>query len=274
MRLVKKLKFKRVKELHIFKKLKNSFLKLKIQNQTNERNITTCEDLSKLNYFVVLEYINLINDKINYKKIFPKSDLGSNSIVDFNNLVQEQEKLKVYIQKNKNRGPVYFKNLGVINEVQGCYIVATTHKHPKKVKDLNFKNKNNNEFLFIKFDFKKLPKEFEKICFEYHMKKNQNLEKEKEEFENFLNLSNDEQDIIIENLFNDIQGPFVNEGELEKINKTPVTATTIQFAAENKINQINDLDFLFNMLQSSEDIENYELCAKIRDRIFEIKKNM
>ena len=273
MRLVKRLKFKRVKELQIFKKLKSNFLKLKPQGQTVENNINNCEDLSKLNYFVVLEYINLINDKINYKKIFPDSELGSNSIVDFNNLIQEQEKLKIYIQNNKDKGPVYFKNLGVINKDQGCYLVATTYKHPKKIKDLNFKNKKNNEFLFVKFDFKKLPKEFEKICSEYHRKKNSDSEKEKEEFENFLNLSNEEQDIIIENLFSDIHSPLVNDEVLNKINNTPATATTIQFAAEDKINQISDLEFLFNMLQSSEDIENYELCAKIRDRILEIRKS-
>lgn len=274
MRIIKKLRFKRVKELYIFKKIKSDFLKLKSENKNNEDALFSCEDLSKLNYFIVLEYINLINDKIDYKKIFPISKIGCNSIVDFNNLVQEQEKLKKYIQNNQSVGPIYFKNLGLLNEVQGCYLVATTNKQPKKIKDFNFKNKKNNDFIFIKFNFNKLPREFEKICFDYHNKKNRNFEKDKEEFENFLNLTNEEKDVIVDNLFYDIQNQLICDEILDKINNCSSTATTIQFAVENKIDKITDLEFLVNMLHSSENIENYELCAKIRDRILEIKKNM
>ena len=149
-------------------------------------------------------------------------------------------------------------------------MVVTTHKNLKKVKNLDFKNKKSDEFFAIKLDLKKLPFEFEKICNNYGKNKFNSLEREKEEFQNFLNLSNEEQDNIIDDMLDSIQNPFSyfeNEGfDVEK--QHPHTATTIQFAAENSINKIYNVEFLLCMLGSAEETENYELCAKIRDRIY------
>ncbi len=276
MKIVQKIKFDRVKEFKIFKKFKSKFLKNKSKRiELNKINgIYNVDDFSKLNFYIILEYINLVSEKINYKKIFPDNKNSSNSIVDFNSLVKEQEKLKTYIQDNHNKGPIFFKKLGILNEVIGCYFLCSTYNNSKRVKSFDFKNNNSNDkFLFLKFDLNQLPKEFEKICFNYQKK--HNIEKDKEEVDRFLDISNEEYDVLMESLFNDIKHPLINEDMIESVNKeSPATATTIQFAAENQIGKINDIDFLDNMLHSSEDLENYELCAKIRDRILEIKKKM
>ena len=273
MKLVRKIKFKRAKEIISFKKIESVLNKTKDTDCSNPKSIKSFLDISKLNFFLVLEYVNLISEKVNYKKIFPDSSIGSNAIIDFNNLVEEQEKLKSYIQKTKHKGPSYFKNIGILNEVVGCYMVVTTYKNLKKVKNFDFKNKNSEEFIAIKFDFKKLPFEFEKICSNYGKNQFDYLEKEKEEFQNFLNLSNEEQDFIIDDMHDLIQNPFSKlENENFEIEKPPHTATTIQFAAENNINQIYNIDFLLCMLSSAEESENYELCIKIRDRIYTLDK--
>lgn len=269
MKLVRKIKFKRAKELSLFKKIESVLNKTKDSDCKNPRSTRSYSDISKLNFFLVLEYVNLINEKVDYKKIFPDSSVGSNAIIDFNNLVEEQEKLKSYIQKAQKSGPSYFKNIGILNEVIGCYMVATIHKNLKKVRNLDFKNKNSEDFIVFKFDFKKLPSEFETICLNYGKSQFNYLEKEKEEFQNFLNLSNEEQDNVLDEMLESIQGPFSRfENENFEIEQPSHTATTIQFAAENSINQIYNIDFLLCMLSSAEESENYELCIKIRDRIY------
>ena len=187
MKLVRKIKFNRAKEMAVFKKLEIMFKKLIISN--NPKHIKSVNDFSKLNFFVVLEYINLINEKIDYNKIFPDNILGNNSIIDFNNLIEEQEKLKSYIQKNQRKTPSFFKNLGLLNEVVGCYMVVTTHKHLKKVKNFDFSKKDSKEFIVSKFDLNKLPSEFETLCLNYSKNKSNFIDRELEEFQNFLNLS-------------------------------------------------------------------------------------
>lgn len=268
MKLVRKIKFKRAKEISIFKKIESNFLKVKDENCKNPNSIKSAQDISKLHFYLVLEYINLIDEKIDYDKIFPDNPLGNNTLIDFNNLVEEQEKLKSYIQKSQQKGPSYFKNIGILNEVIGCYMLATPYKHLKKIKNLDFKNKTNDSFIAVKFDFKKLPGEFEKICIGYAKNKSSFLRKEKEEFQNFLNLSNEEQDSILDEMMENIQSPYLDFDTSKQVS----SATTIQFAAENSINQIYNIDFLLSMLASAEESENYELCIKIRDRICDLKK--
>jgi hypothetical protein len=268
MKLVRKIKFKRAKEISLFKKLEASFIKVKDENCKNPNSVKSVSDISKLNFYLVLEYINLIDEKIDYDKIFPDNPIGKNTVIDFNNLVEEQEKLKSYIQKSQQKGPSYFKNIGILNEVMGCYMLATPHKHLKKIKNLDFKNKSNEDFIMVKFDLKKLPFEFEKICLGYAKNQSSFLKKEKEEFQNFINLSTEEQDNILDEMMGNIQSPYLDFD----ISKQVSSATTIQFAAENSINQIYNIDFLLSMLASAEESENYELCIKIRDRICELKK--
>lgn len=265
MKLVRKIKFKRAKELSLFKKIESSFIKGVDLDCKNPNSIKSVSDISKLHFFLILEYINLIDDKIDYNKIFPSSPLGENHLIDFNNLIEEQEKLKSHIQKSQKRGPSYFKNIGILNEVIGCYLLATPFKHLKKIKNLDLKNKIQDSFIVAKFDFKKLPNEFEKICLSYGKNKSSFLEKEKKEFQDFLNLTNEEQDSIIDEMLDSIQSPFI---DFEIPDTTSSSATTIQFAAENSINQIYNIDFLTLMLSSAEESENYELCIKIRDRIW------
>lgn len=263
MKLVRKIKFKRAKEISLFGKIESIFSKSKDEDCKNPNSIKSASDISKLHFYLVLEYINLIDEKIDYDKIFPDNSIGKNTLIDFNNLIEEQEKLKLHIQKSQKKGPSYFKNIGILNEVNGCYMLASPHKHLKKIKNLDLKNKIQESFIVAKFDFKKLPNEFEKICLNFGKNKSSFLEKEKEEFQKFLNLSNTEQDSIIDEILDSIQNPAI---DFEIPNQSS-SATTIQFAAENSINKIYNMDFLNLMLSSAEETENYELCIKIRDRI-------
>jgi len=283
MRLIKKIKFKRAKEIAIFKKVESAFQdsKLKNENCKNPKSINFHSDISELNFFLVIDYINLINEKINYNKIFPSNPIGENAIIDFNNLVEEQRNLKNYIEGKQHSGPEFFKNLGFLNEVVGCYFVATTHRNFKKIKNFNFKNKTSKDYVCCKFDYrKKLPIEFEKMCHNFSKDNKKSFEKESEEFRIFLSLSEEEQDGVLDNMLNEIQFPekeFI-ENENDDINSGSFishglsTATTIQFAAEQSIDKIFSKDFLANMLFSAEEKENYELCAKIRDRIIFLNK--
>ena len=87
-----------------------------------------------------------------------------------------------------------------------------------------------------------------------------------------MNLSNEEQDNIIDGLLNAIQNPYIDfEKDFEIPQSDSTSATTIQYAAENNIKTIQNIEFLMCMLGSAEETENYELCVKIRDRIYELK---
>lgn len=279
MRLIKKVTFNRIKELPQFKKLENSFTKQR--NKSNNSPINNIKDISRLSFYFILEYINIIRDKINYKKIFIDNKESNYTEVDFNILMEEQDKLKKYIKdKNKNT-PEYFKKLGILNEVVGCFIVGTIKKNIKSIEKLDMGNKDNS--VFIKLDIKNLPKEFEQICIDFSKTKHNCIEQEHEEFEKFMKLSNDEQDNIIEDILHNIQYPsivfldFAEEGEDTFINNFdlsgPLTATTIEHAAENSIDNIKDINFLNSMLTSALETENYELCIKIRDRLFFLQKS-
>lgn len=281
MRLIKKIKFKRAKEIALFKKAESIFQDSKDENCKSPKSISFYSDISGLNFFLVLDYINLINEKINYNKIFPKNPIGENTIIDFNNLVEEQRSLKKYIEEKQHRGPEFFKKLGFLNEVVGCYLIATTHKNFKKIKNFNFKNKTSKDYICCRFDYRgRLPKEFEKMCHDFSKENKKSFEKERDEFKVFLSLSEEEQDNILDNMLNEIQFPekeFI-ENDNDDTNSNSfishglATATTIQFAAEQSIDKIFSKDFLSNMLFSAEEKEDYELCAKIRDRIFFLNK--
>ncbi len=282
MRLVKKVKFNRIKEILQFKKLESNFVKLKEKNFDGI--LSTVKDISRLNFYFVIEYINIIHEKIDYNKIFPEGNGARHSIVDFDILMQEQDKLKKYINDKQLKGPTYFKKLGILNEVVGCFVVATIKKNIRSIKNLDFGKKEHS--ITVKIDVNKLPKEFEQICIDFSKNKQSSIEKEHEEFEKFMRLSNEEQDTIIQDILHNMQFPpiifmdlsvenhddeFYLDGTFHEKNKSN-TATTIEIAAENTIETTNNETFLTGMMQSALDAENYELCARIRDRLQILKE--
>lgn len=282
MRLVKKIKFNRIKEIVQFKKLESNFIKLKDKNFNGI--LGTVKDISRLNFYFVIEYINIIHERIDYNKIFPEGNGARHSIVDFDILMQEQDKLKKYINDKQLKGPEYFKKLGILNEVVGCFVVATIKKNIRSIKKLDFTKKEHS--IAIKIDINKLPKEFEQICIDFSKHKQTFIEKEHEEFEKFMRLSNEEQDTIIQDILYNMQFPPIIFMDLPVENNDdecyqdihfqdfyePHTATTIEIAAENTIETTNNETFLNGMMQSALDNENYELCARIRDRLQVLKE--
>lgn len=272
MRLIKKVSFNRVKELPQFKKLENSFNKQRSKSINSP--IASIKDISRLNFYFIIEYINIIRDKINYSKIFTNNKEENYTELNFNVLLEEQEKLKKYINDKKKNTPDYFNKLGILNEVVGCFIVGTIKKNIKSLEKLDIGNKDN--CVIVKLDVNDLPKEFEQICIDFSKTKHNAIEQEHEEFEKFMKISNEEQNNIIEDIINNMQYPPVvfdlsDENEDVFMNNFaisgPLTATTIEHAAENSIDNIKDISFLNGMLSSALETENYELCAKIRDRI-------
>lgn len=274
MRLIKKVKFSRVKEIVQFKKLDSTFNRLKIKD--TECQISNVKDLSRLNFYFIIEYINLIQEKINYKKIFPDTVDGVHR-PNLNILLEEQDKLKKYVDNKQNNSPDFFKKLGILNEVVGCFLIATTKKNISSIQKLDLSKKDQT--ITIKLDKFNLPKEFEHICLEFSKNQQKFIEKEHEEFERFMKMSNEEKDTIIQDILHNIQFPPIlfmdiqNEEGTEEhtfyefMKNEPHTATTIETAAENSIDHINDKEFLNAMLTAALEKEKYELCAKIRDRL-------
>ncbi len=281
MRLVKKVKFNTIKEINQFKKLDNSFKKCKEKEDKNL--LSNVKDISRLNFYFVIEYINIIHEKINYDKIFPENKEGRHSKIDYNILMEEQDKLKKYINDKHTKCPEYFKKLGILNEVVGCFVIGTTKKNISSIAKLDIIKKEN--CISYKFDLKNLPREFEQMCIDFATNKQDFIEKEHEEFEKFMKLSNEEQDNIIQDILYKIQNPpiiflenpteesLIEDGGFQDFldNSSQTATTTIEMAAEKSIENINDISFLNVMLKTALNKENYELCAKIRDRIALLK---
>ncbi len=132
----------------------------------------------------------------------------------------------------------------------------------------------------MQLDHKKgLPKEFEQICIEYYKDKKDEIEKEYKEFLKFISLSNEQnftaQDFLFLINIQNPPPPFMEDGTQndEEINfflmdpMSAQTGITLESVAENQIDRFDDIKLLDDMLISALERENYELCAKIRDRI-------
>lgn len=283
MRLVKKIRFKRATEITQFKSLTNSFNK--IHNTSNAKPVVTKlpKDISKLNFYVVIEYINILNTKVDFNKIYPDNPENKDEPIDFFALREEQEKLCKYLRENQFVGPECFKKIGILNEVIGCFLIGTNKKNIKSIHRLDITNKEHN--IIAKIDFKKLPKEVDQMCSEYYKKFHNIIEKELDDYARFISLSNEEKDDIILEVLTSIKYPNyiyptsepydypeepISEDSYSLIPST--TATTIQHAAESNIQLITDLEFLGVLLMSNIEKEEYLLCAKIRDRIQDLQK--
>ena len=79
MKIIKKISFKRAKSLlEEYKSVQEKFSEIKSKGG-KEEGVARIDSLSKLNYFIVLEYNNMA-DKIDYDKIFPNNILPPKSL--------------------------------------------------------------------------------------------------------------------------------------------------------------------------------------------------
>lgn len=115
-----------------------------------------------------------------------------------------------------------------------------------------------------------MPSEFKKMCEKFHkIQKIKNIKKQ-EEIDSFIHFNENEQEEIV----SDILG--YKQIIQEPLNDNIVYSggnlvNTFELAAEQNIDNINNIEFLTNMLNSALVNENYEFCAKIRDRIYYLR---
>lgn len=271
MRLFKKLAYRRAREFPQFEKISQKFNEIKSANA--KYGIAREDSVSKLTFYVVVEYSNVV-DRINYSKIFCE-----NGTVNYDALVSEQKKLCEHIIRRNCGYPELFKSLGPVNEVIGCYLVATRKKN---VNVLTTKNTPNT--ISVKIPNDALPKEIESICAEYKNIRNTSLSKEKSDFENFIRLRFEQQDGILQSVLFNVQlyPVVISESVLwsDSINKQQKGAEMsnsnkpirIADIASKNINNITSVEFLNTLLELSIKSESYELCARIRDRISELSE--
>jgi hypothetical protein len=266
MKIIKKITFRRAKSLsNEFKLVQDKFLEIK--NNGGEEGISRTDSLSKLNYFIVVEYVNMA-DKINYEKIFPNDDF----VVDVEGLLNEQDKVIQQINKRKDFYPDVFKKLGIIHEVTGCFLIAT-----RKTSMTNVSTKNTKNTISVRMNKDSLPKEITEMCNEYNDVKSEIFQKEQQEFERFNKLSFEEQDIILQNILQNVNAgstDFFYTSESREDKSEPISGYTsikMEDAFSQNIERITSVEFLNSLLNKALDKENYEFCAKIRDRLFFLK---
>ena len=269
MKLVRKITFRRVKEFPQFETISNKFNEMK---KACRNGIAKVDSLSDLNYYIVVEYSNVV-DRISYERIFPK-----NGIVDYDALIAEQKKLCEHIIRRNCGYPKIFKLLGPVNEVTGCYLIATRKSN---VETLTIKNNPNTISIKLALDF--ITKEIEFLCTSYRDNVIKPIDYERADFEKFIKISFEEQDAVLQSVLMNVQlyPVIVSEGILthqvvdKQQNHTEMehanTPIRIEDIASKNVSNITSVEFLNVLLQSSLSKENYELCAKIRDRILELE---
>ncbi len=264
MKIIKKITFRRAKSLlEEFNLIQEKFLEIK--NNGGEEGVSRIESVANLNYFIVIEYINMA-DKINYGKIFPNNDF----IVDVEGLLNEQDKVIQLINKRKEGYPEVFQKLGLVHEVTGCFLIAT-----RKTSINNVSTKNTKNTISIKIKNSSLPREIIQMCNEYNDVKSDVIKKEQEEFNRFNKLSFEEQDIILQNILQNANTGsvefFYSSESIENQSKSEplsgYTTVKMEDVFSQNIERITSVEFLKSLLNKALDKENYEFCAKIRDRL-------
>lgn len=251
MRLISRVKPKRASEIEQFKEIESIF------NCFLEKNINvtkTIKDIKKLNFFFVIEYKNTFTDKtLNEVSTIVKQN-------DFSYSFGQTSDLK--------KDPNFFHLLGHSAEIIGCYFIAIKESSINSAKKYNLQNITSG--ISVKLDNDKLPSEFKKMCEKFHkIQKIKNIKKQ-EEIDSFIHFNENEQEEIV----SDILG--YKQIIQEPLNDNIVYSggnlvNTFELAAEQNIDNINNIEFLTNMLNSALVNENYEFCAKIRDRIYYLR---
>lgn len=278
MRLIRKITYKRVTQLPQHKKVLSLFDKFKENPDIDRHNsIKKTKDASTLNYFLVLDFENVIKKKINFKNFIEKEPNTNREIVNINKLIEEKEKIEKSILERLQSQPNFFSKLGHMNEVNGCYLIGANKKSISHIRDLDLKAKNN--FIIVKLDNKKLPREIEEMCTQFYDKTQEKLRKEQEEFEKFSRMNQEEQDKYINEILNNVSLPppsivFIEKIKLDYANDNFLQTSGFTFFdgfSEKNIQNIENVEFLEALLKNAVEKEQYEFCAKIRDRISEIK---
>lgn len=279
MRLIRKITFKRVTQLPQYKKVLSLFDKFKENPDIDRHNsIKKTKDASTLNYFIVVDFENVIKKKINFKNFIEREPGTDKEIVNINKLIEEKEKIEKSIQERSQTQPPFFNKLGMMNEVNGCYLIGANKKSISHIRDLDLRAKNN--FIIVKLDNKKLPKEIEEMCIQFHEKTQEKMRREQEEFEKFSKMNQDEQDRYINEILNNVNLPPPSIVFLEKIKFDYANDKFLQTSgftffdgfSEKNIQNIENVEFLEALLNNAVEKEQYEFCAKIRDRIIEVKE--
>ena len=269
MKIIKKTAFKKAVLLkEEFREITKKFTEIK--NKGGNAGLSRTENISELNFFFVIEYVN-IADKINYEKIFPNDDF----IIDIEGLLNEQDKIIQHINKRKENYPDIFYKLGFVNEVSNCFLIAT-----RKPSITNVSTKNTINTVSIKLDNNSLPKDIEIMCSEFYDSKFESNLKEQEEFKRFNKLSFEEHDVILQNIIQRANMGTIDFFYTEK-EKQPSRKNSnnihnfsgdnntikIEQAISKNLEKVTSVEFLKSLLSKAEQKENYELCAKIRDRL-------
>lgn len=261
MRIAKKIDFEKAKRIDLFLLLKQKINKIK-QNKPNS-SIAQVNDIQILNYYLIIECKD-VSKELGFDKNKKPNE------VFFNN--HENNKKFIKHLKVKNSQPFYLKKLGLLNEIVGCYLVATTKKEKENISIYNSINT-----VSCKFGFDNLPLEFESICDEYEIYNINNNISVNPYLNDIFNISTIERDKILENILKSISFMEMPKNVYKTydstVNNSEVKGykNNIENILEKEIKTINDIGFLEKSMETAIDNENFELCAKIRDRIKDIK---
>lgn len=263
MRLVDSISYEKAKVLKRFSIIKQKICKLIEKNPDSS---IAKKGIKNLNYFLVIDCKD-VSKKLGV-------DYESNDAHFLFGTKENSEAFMNHIRK-KNSQPSFFKNLGLLYEISGCYIVATA-------KGANAKNSvsiyNTLNSVSCKLDLDDLPINFKKMCSDYE-NKNLNFDNTNMfNFSNILNIPNEERDKIIESIvsslaFTEVPNQEIYNGiNMEEMYNNETSRINLEAIIENKIQDIYDVNFLQQVMESAIENDNLELCAKIRDRINHIKK--
>ena len=285
MRIIKKLNFQKISHIDELNEIK-SIYSSDIKNEYFSKE----KELNDLNYFLVIEYNNIL--KKNQKDLNLFFDSEGN--INLDSLQKEQQRVYKHLndRNNKKDYPPYFNKLGLLNEVVGCYMIASTQRSVKNI-SLDAKLQAGDEFIniVIKLKNNNLPKEIETICNDHYKKQQNKIKNQINEIGKEFNFNIDEiflinplqfidesPEQIIFTLNNDIFSTPENssyeingQSPFHSFEIKPNSKNTIENLVESHLDKINDVDFLNNIIITAETSENYELCAKIRDRLKSIQ---
>ena len=264
MRITKGLKYASVSNLEAYPKLKKKLEKLK---EINPNHLISSENIKKLNYFLVIECKD-VSSELGFNK-------NSNGVAfAFFGEKNKHKKFTTHIRK-KNSQPPFFKKIGLLYDITGCYLVATTKSDKRKVTI----HKSSNT-ISCKLNMNNLPEEIKNMCSEfeeYQIEKQRNLYPE---LQDIFDLNIDERERMIESI---VSGIMFSEKPIEEeypnynlkdiYDSNYQTKLNIEQVIESKIDEIYDIPFLEQVIESSISSENFELCAKVRDRIEALKNN-
>jgi len=261
MRLVESITYKKAKLLERFSIIQKKIEKL--VQKSPESNIAKME-ISELNYFLVIDCKD-VSKKLGI-------DYTSSDINLLFGTKENNESFMKHIRK-KNTQPSFFKNLGLLYDITGCYIVATSKNVKKNVSIYNTLNS-----VSCKFDLDELPIDFKNMCSDYENKELNFDNTNMFNFANILNIPNEDRDKIIESIIDSLSlteipiQEMYSEISFEDMYGDGKNSVNLESVIENKIDDIYDIKFLQQVMDGAIEKDNLELCAKIRDRIKKIKK--